>query len=111
MSPIKENLKVMLYWGWSLEQDQARLQANRESMRRRMSKDGVSIVVMQGHQTVVPSENGWMLNECMKHWNMKGVSFLCLKVKGGLMSYEIHKFVEMPLKFFIKHRDLLVINT
>lgn len=44
MSPIKENLKVMLYWGWSLEQDQARLQANRESMRRRMSKDGVSIV-------------------------------------------------------------------
>lgn len=58
MSPIKENLKVMLYWGWSLEQDQARLQANRESMRRRMSKDGVSIVVMQGHQTVVPSENG-----------------------------------------------------
>lgn len=42
MSPIKENLKVMLYWGWSLEQDQARLQANRESMRRRMSKDGGS---------------------------------------------------------------------
>lgn len=45
MNPIKENLKVMLYWGWSLEQDQARLQANRESMRRRMSKDGVSILV------------------------------------------------------------------
>lgn len=47
----------------------------------------------------------------MKRWNMKGVSFLCLKVKGGLMSYEIHKFVEMPLNFFIKHSDLLVINT
>ncbi|XP_048731868.2 ryanodine receptor-like isoform X6 [Ostrea edulis] len=40
MNPIKENLRVMLHWGWVLEQDQARLQANRESMRRRMSKDG-----------------------------------------------------------------------
>ena len=46
MSPIKENLKVMLFWGWSLEQDEARLQANRESMRRRMSKDGVCITVI-----------------------------------------------------------------
>lgn len=50
MNPIKENLKVMLYWGWSLEQDQARLQANRESMRRRMSKDGVSILVKSTKQ-------------------------------------------------------------
>lgn len=43
MNPIKENLRVMLHWGWVLEQDQARLQANRESMRRRMSKDGVRL--------------------------------------------------------------------
>lgn len=61
MSPIKENLKVMLYWGWSLEQDQARLQANRESMRRRMSKDGVSTVV--GATKQLSHQNGWVLNE------------------------------------------------
>lgn len=61
MSPIKENLKVMLYWGWSLEQDQARLQANRESMRRRMSKDGVSTVVRATKQ--LSHQNGWVLNE------------------------------------------------
>lgn len=61
MSPIKENLKVMLYWGWSLEQDQARLQANRESMRRRMSKDGVSTVVRATKQ--LSHQNGWVLYE------------------------------------------------
>lgn len=61
MSPIKENLKVTLYWGWSLEQDQARLQANRESMRRRMSKDGVSTVVRATKQ--LSHQNGWVLNE------------------------------------------------
>lgn len=61
MSPIKENLKVMLYWGWSLEQDQARLQANRESMRHRMSKDGVSTVVRATKQ--LSHQNGWVLNE------------------------------------------------
>lgn len=61
MSPIKENLKVMLYRGWSLEQDQARLQANRESMRRRMSKDGVSTVVRATKQ--LSHQNGWVLNE------------------------------------------------
>lgn len=61
MSPIKENLKVMLYWGWSLEQDQARLQANRESMRRRMSKDRVSTVVRATKQ--LSHQNGWVLNE------------------------------------------------
>lgn len=74
MNPIKENLKVMLYWGWSLEQDQARLQANRESMRRRMSKDGVSILVKSTKQLF---DVKWM-----KNWNMKGVSVLCLEVES-----------------------------
>lgn len=74
MNPIKENLKVMLYWGWSLEQDQARLQANRESMRRRMSKDGVSILVKSTKQLF---DVKWM-----KYWNMKGVSVLCLEVES-----------------------------
>ncbi|KAK3094056.1 hypothetical protein FSP39_023525 [Pinctada imbricata] len=40
--PVKESLRAILVWGWSLDQDQSRLQANRESMRRRMSKDGSS---------------------------------------------------------------------
>jgi hypothetical protein len=33
----------MLVWGWALEQDHQRQAANRDSMRRRMSKDGVCI--------------------------------------------------------------------
>lgn len=49
------------------------------------------------------------MNEALEYEG--GFFFMFEKVKGGLMSYEIHKFVEMPLKFFIKHRDLLVINT
>ncbi|XP_071161899.1 ryanodine receptor-like [Mytilus edulis] len=40
--PAKESVRSMLYWGWALEQDQQRQAANRDSMRRRMSKDGAS---------------------------------------------------------------------
>ncbi|XP_069116591.1 ryanodine receptor-like isoform X2 [Argopecten irradians] len=38
--PVREGVKAMLAWGWTLTQDQSRLAANRESMKRRMSKDG-----------------------------------------------------------------------
>ena len=39
--PVRDSLRSVLAWGWSLEQDQTRLTANRESMKRRMSKDMV----------------------------------------------------------------------
>lgn len=41
--PARESVKSMLVWGWALEQDHQRQAANRDSMRRRMSKDGVCI--------------------------------------------------------------------
>ena len=39
--PVRDSLRSVLAWGWSLDQDQSRLTANRESMKRRMSKDMV----------------------------------------------------------------------
>ncbi|KAL4238125.1 Ryanodine receptor 2 [Mactra antiquata] len=39
IQPVQDSVKSMFAWGWSLEQDQARLTANRESMKRRTSKD------------------------------------------------------------------------
>ncbi|XP_064602338.1 ryanodine receptor 2-like [Liolophura sinensis] len=36
--PVRESLKAMLTWGWTLDQDQARFTSNRDSMKRRGSK-------------------------------------------------------------------------
>ena len=49
--PVRDSVRSMVAWGWALEQDQARLTANRESMKRRMSKDVVrhTLVVEEGY--------------------------------------------------------------
>ncbi|XP_053408017.1 ryanodine receptor-like isoform X6 [Mercenaria mercenaria] len=39
LQPVLDSVRTIIAWGWSLEQDQARLTANRESMKRRTSKD------------------------------------------------------------------------
>ncbi|WAR19518.1 RYR-like protein [Mya arenaria] len=39
LQPMRDSVRSVIAWGWAMEQDQARLTANRESMKRRMSKD------------------------------------------------------------------------
>ncbi|ESO90186.1 hypothetical protein LOTGIDRAFT_123762 [Lottia gigantea] len=40
-TPMKETLKAMIAWGWTLEQDQSRFSTNRDSIKRRASKANV----------------------------------------------------------------------
>ncbi|XP_025103910.1 ryanodine receptor-like isoform X4 [Pomacea canaliculata] len=39
--PVRDSLKAMLAWGWTLEQDQARFTSNRDSVKRRASKANI----------------------------------------------------------------------
>ncbi|KAL3874970.1 hypothetical protein ACJMK2_037916, partial [Sinanodonta woodiana] len=39
LQPVRESLRVMLAWGWTVDQDQTRLAANTEGFKRRLSKD------------------------------------------------------------------------
>nr|KAG5704414.1 hypothetical protein BaRGS_024269 [Batillaria attramentaria] len=39
--PVRETMKAMLAWGWTLEQDQARFSTNRDSVKRRASKANI----------------------------------------------------------------------
>lgn len=39
--PVRESMKAMLAWGWTLEQDQARFSSNRDSIKRRASKANI----------------------------------------------------------------------
>ena len=41
--PVRESVKAMLAWGWTLEQDQARFSSNRDSIKRRASKANIVI--------------------------------------------------------------------
>ncbi|KAJ8309071.1 hypothetical protein KUTeg_013945 [Tegillarca granosa] len=40
VDPVRQSIRAMLAWGWTLTQDTTRLNANRESTKRRLSKDG-----------------------------------------------------------------------
>ncbi|XP_070180339.1 ryanodine receptor-like isoform X4 [Littorina saxatilis] len=39
--PVRESMKAMLAWGWTMDQDQARFSSNRDSIKRRASKANV----------------------------------------------------------------------
>ena len=42
IAPIRESLKAMVAWGWTLDQDKQRMSANKATTKRKPSKTSVS---------------------------------------------------------------------